>query len=263
MAKWKYMCGKNEEQQVCSDVAGCNWTFWKTIWWTDSLLLMKSSNWLLDISMCAQWLSHVRLFATPCTVTHQTPLSMDFSRQEYRSRLPFPPLRDLSDAGIEPMSPVSALAGSFFTSEPAEKTPGHLPYRNETRALIVTAQPGEDPAFIYRWLAADTVVPPHKGTSPATHKIRVPTHNKAKEQNEAKGQKGHAVWFWNRHRAGQSLHGARGRGRGQGVSLPGGLCLYVYQSLSKSVFQRGCFWMLVNYTSISFLFLLYFFIFCD
>ena len=28
---------------------------------------------------------HVRLFATPWTVTHQAPLSMDFSRQEYWS----------------------------------------------------------------------------------------------------------------------------------------------------------------------------------
>ena len=35
-------------------------------------------------------LSHVQLFATPWTVTHQAPLSMKFSRQEYWSRLPFP-----------------------------------------------------------------------------------------------------------------------------------------------------------------------------
>ena len=28
-------------------------------------------------------LSRVRLFATPSTVAHQTPLSMEFSRQEY------------------------------------------------------------------------------------------------------------------------------------------------------------------------------------
>ena len=90
MAKWKYMYGKNEEQQVCSDVTGCTWTFWKTVWWTDSLLLMKSSNWLLDICMCAQWLSHVRLFATPWTVACQAPLSMKFSRQEDWSGLPYP-----------------------------------------------------------------------------------------------------------------------------------------------------------------------------
>ena len=30
-------------------------------------------------------LSHVQLFATPWTVAHQTPLSIDFSRQEYWS----------------------------------------------------------------------------------------------------------------------------------------------------------------------------------
>ena len=34
-------------------------------------------------------LSHVQLFATPCAVTYQAPLSMGFSRQEYWSGLPF------------------------------------------------------------------------------------------------------------------------------------------------------------------------------
>ena len=42
-----------------------------------------------------------RLFATPWTVTHQAPLSMGFSRQEYRNGLPFPPLGDLVDLGIK------------------------------------------------------------------------------------------------------------------------------------------------------------------
>ena len=37
-----------------------------------------------------QSLSHVRLFTTPWTVDHQTPLSMKFSRQEYWSGLPIP-----------------------------------------------------------------------------------------------------------------------------------------------------------------------------
>ena len=47
---------------------------------------------------------------------------MGFSRQEYWSGLPFPPLGDLPDPGIEPMSPVSpALAGDFFTTEPPGK----------------------------------------------------------------------------------------------------------------------------------------------
>ena len=35
-------------------------------------------------------LSRVQLFETPCTVAHQAPLSMEFSRKEYWSRLPFP-----------------------------------------------------------------------------------------------------------------------------------------------------------------------------
>ena len=35
----------------------------------------------------------------------QAPPSMGFSRQEYRSRLPFPSLEDLPDPGIEPMYP--------------------------------------------------------------------------------------------------------------------------------------------------------------
>ena len=64
-------------------------------------------------------LCHVRLFVTPWTVAHQTPLSMGFSRQEYWSGLPFPSPGDFPDPGIEPMSLVSrALAGIFFTIAP-------------------------------------------------------------------------------------------------------------------------------------------------
>ena len=53
--------------------------------------------------------------ATPWTVAHQAPLSLEFSRQEYYSGLPFPSPGDLPYPGIEPMSLVSpALAGGFF-----------------------------------------------------------------------------------------------------------------------------------------------------
>ena len=56
--------------------------------------------------------SPVRPFATPWTVACQAPLSMGFSRQEYRSGLPSPPPRDLSTPGIEPVSLTSpVLAG--------------------------------------------------------------------------------------------------------------------------------------------------------
>ena len=53
----------------------------------------------------AQSLSRVRLFATPWTVANQAPLSVGLLRQEYWSRLPFPPPGDLPNPGIEPGSP--------------------------------------------------------------------------------------------------------------------------------------------------------------
>ena len=50
-------------------------------------------------------------------MTHQVPLSMGFSRQEYWSGLPFPSSEYLPNTGIEPMSLTSsALAGRFFTT---------------------------------------------------------------------------------------------------------------------------------------------------
>ena len=55
-------------------------------------------------------------FVTPWTIAHQAPLSMEFSRQEYWSGLPFPSQRDLPDPGIEPGSP--ALQADSLPSEP-------------------------------------------------------------------------------------------------------------------------------------------------
>ena len=46
-------------------------------------------------------LSHVWLFVTPWTVAHQTPPSMEFSRQEYWSGLPFSSPGDLPNPGIK------------------------------------------------------------------------------------------------------------------------------------------------------------------
>ena len=53
------------------------------------------------------------------TVTHQAPLSMEFSRQEYWSGLPFPTPGDLPDPGIEPGSP--ELQADSLLSEPPGK----------------------------------------------------------------------------------------------------------------------------------------------
>ena len=56
---------------------------------------------------------------TPWTVACQAPLFMEFSRQEYRSGLPFPCSGDLPDPGIEPGSP--ALQADSLPSEPQYK----------------------------------------------------------------------------------------------------------------------------------------------
>ena len=63
----------------------------------------------------AQLLSCVWLFGTPWTVACQLPLFMEFPRQEYSSRLPFPPPGNLPSPGKESKSPLPpALARVFF-----------------------------------------------------------------------------------------------------------------------------------------------------
>ena len=62
-----------------------------------SLFLMLKSMQCISVSIVAVvlLLICVQLFVTPCTITHQTPLSMGFPRQEYWSGLPFPSPGDL------------------------------------------------------------------------------------------------------------------------------------------------------------------------
>ena len=67
-------------------------------------------------------LSHVQLFAIPWTLALQAPLSMEFSRQEYWSGLPFPSPGDLPGPRIKPASlKSSALANGLFITEPPGK----------------------------------------------------------------------------------------------------------------------------------------------
>ena len=61
--------------------------------------------------VCAQLLSHVRLFVTSWIAVRQAPLSMEFSRQEHLSGLPFPSPGDLPDPGG--LAWVSCIAGRF------------------------------------------------------------------------------------------------------------------------------------------------------
>ena len=71
-------------------------------------------------------LSRVQLLATPWSVAHQAPLSMEFSRQEYYSGLLFPSPGDLSNSGIEPVSP--SLNTDSLPSEPPGKPKYILKY---------------------------------------------------------------------------------------------------------------------------------------
>ena len=61
-------------------------------------------------------------FVTPCTVVHQASLSVEFSRQEYWSRLPFPTLGDLPNPGIELASLAApTLEGGVIITAPPRK----------------------------------------------------------------------------------------------------------------------------------------------
>ena len=72
-----------------------------------------------DVCACMCSVSRVQLFATPWTAARQAPRSVEFSRQEYWSRLLFLSPGDLLDPRIERKSP--ALADRFYTTEPPGK----------------------------------------------------------------------------------------------------------------------------------------------
>ena len=70
---------------------------------------------MLATYVCAKLIQLRPTLCDTWNVDHQGPLSMGFSGQEYWSGLPFPPLGDLLNPGIEPAPLMSlALAGRFF-----------------------------------------------------------------------------------------------------------------------------------------------------
>ena len=78
--------------------------------------------------------SHVQIFAIPWSVSHQAPLSMEFSRQEYWSGLPFPSPGDLPHPGIKSGSP--KLQAVSFPSEPYSG--GQVCSKESTKQLFRT-----------------------------------------------------------------------------------------------------------------------------
>ena len=70
--------------------------------WSQVLSMSPTTYYVLSRFSCV-WLA-----ATLWTVAHQALLSMELSRQEYWSRLPFSSPGDLPNPGTEPRSPASA-----------------------------------------------------------------------------------------------------------------------------------------------------------
>ena len=69
----------------------------------------------------------------PWTVAHQAPLSMEFSRQEYWSGLPFPSPGDLPNPGIELGYP--ALQADSLPFKPLRKPPIKIKRENKTNLM--------------------------------------------------------------------------------------------------------------------------------
>ena len=100
---------------------------------------MSAKSWVLKC---------VWLFLIPWTVAHQAPLSIRFSRQEYWGGLPCPPPAE--DSQPRDQTPVSCLAGGFFTTEPWGKS--HI-YRLRvklfSRAYWGISSPQILPSFLF------------------------------------------------------------------------------------------------------------------
>ena len=112
------------------------------IWWELAGLLPKGhlpamplqderderGPWVLCVCMGTHFLSCTDSFVTSWTVAHQAPLSLEFSRQEYWSGLPFPSPGDLPDPGIikpaSPMHLVHRQAGRYLTTWATWEAPG-------------------------------------------------------------------------------------------------------------------------------------------
>ena len=83
---------------------------------------------------------------TSWTVAHQASLSMEFSRQEYWSGLPFPSLGDLPDPEIRAGSPT--LQADSLPSEPREKLGAKYKFPQMMDHMLFRAQaPGSTDLF--------------------------------------------------------------------------------------------------------------------
>ena len=95
----------------------------------------KSASWQYELFPFSfpfevKLLSRVWLFTIPWTIAYQAPPSMEFSRQEYCSGLPFPSPGDLPDSRIKPKSPT--LQADNLPSKPQIGYPWKKPLHSRT-----------------------------------------------------------------------------------------------------------------------------------
>ena len=126
-----------------------------------------------QLHMCNEYTIHMNMCVCVCVCVcvcsvAQSSLtlcdSMDYSTPDFSVRisqasvlewLPFPPLGDLPDSGIEPASP--ALAGEFFTTEPPGEpeymyTCIHTPKHMQHIYILHTCKPTHVHTHIYTYI---------------------------------------------------------------------------------------------------------------
>ena len=81
------------------------------------------------LDMCVLVTQLCPTLVTPLTIAFQAPLSMEISRQEYQSRLPFPSPGDFLYPGIEPRSP-ALRSDSLHTSGYIPQKPSNIHISN-------------------------------------------------------------------------------------------------------------------------------------
>ena len=127
-----FICSFDILQNVYQGAVGCQAACWA---WRDlcgqeslsSCLKAAHSPGEDSACVCAKSLQSCLTLCDPMDCSPPgSSLSVEFSRQEYWSGLPFPPPGELPDPGVQASSP--ELAGGFFTTEPPGKPIGpHVP----------------------------------------------------------------------------------------------------------------------------------------
>ena len=94
-----YLWGETWRQFI-NECSSAGFSLMKLLWNLYNVKDNKSIMYLLLFNRCHIWLFCDPMYCVAC----QVPLSMEFPRQEYCSRLPFPTLGDLTKPGIKPKS---------------------------------------------------------------------------------------------------------------------------------------------------------------